>query len=753
VTLHLHQLTGCAPAPLAHYLKALGILRIVAEQKDPAARGWWRDEHFCFTTTLDRPELETFFLAEYRPTPFVSPWNKGSGFYNDPDLALAPLRKSVAERFAPFRAGVTAGFAELARLTNADSAVRALKDRTKARKGMTPGQKAAAAALKEDPEFKRDLATAEKLFKSLKTDLFTPCLRSWRGAHRAWMDAALVWLDEGKPDWPALLGTGGNDGRLDFTYNAMKRLGELFELASVGGQAKPEASELLGQSLWGDPTDKMVTGAAIGQFLPGSAGGANSTSGADGNSLVNPWDFVLMLEGAVLFSARSTRRFDPLATSRASAPFAVRSHPAGHGTRGREKAERGEQWMPLWSRPTGMLALRVLLGEARIQLGPALAYRPIDVARATSRLGVARGITAFTRFGYLERNGQATVAVPLGRFDVRARPQSGLVGDLAPWLDRLRRLAQDKHAPARLSLAEGSLADAVLAALRHEQRPELWQAVLLASTTVESIQACGVGFKAGPIPPLGPEWLAAADDGSVEWRLACALGSASARYDGHRPIDPVRHHWLPLRQDGRQFVEKDNRLTRSARVVIGGRDAIAECGALVERRLLEAAQRGHRSLPLVAARGCEASPSDLAELIAGRVDLARVSALARALMAVRWDRWQRPRHRERVAQVSWPDEAWTALRLSCLPWPIAENHTVFPDEAMVRRLMAGDGVSAVDIALRKLRVAGIRPPIRAAVADASTARLWAAALAFPISPRSTRLLAERFAPSTQKENR
>ena len=37
MTLHLHHLTGCAPAPLANYLKALGILRPVAEQADPTA--------------------------------------------------------------------------------------------------------------------------------------------------------------------------------------------------------------------------------------------------------------------------------------------------------------------------------------------------------------------------------------------------------------------------------------------------------------------------------------------------------------------------------------------------------------------------------------------------------------------------------------------------------------------------------------------------------------------------------------------
>ena len=37
MTVHVHQLRGCAPAPLAHYLKALAILRLVSEQRDPAA--------------------------------------------------------------------------------------------------------------------------------------------------------------------------------------------------------------------------------------------------------------------------------------------------------------------------------------------------------------------------------------------------------------------------------------------------------------------------------------------------------------------------------------------------------------------------------------------------------------------------------------------------------------------------------------------------------------------------------------------
>lgn len=750
MTLYLHHLHGCAPTPLAFYLKTLGILRIVAEQKDQAARGWWQDEHFCLLTSLDREGMEKFFLEEYAPTPFVSPWNKGSGFVKKNDPALTPLETSTAPRFAPFRAGVVAARANLDELGRADAEVRALKDRTKVKKGMTPAEKRAAKALKDDPDFKRKLAEANKRFKELKSEMFQPLLRSWRGAHRLWLDTAMVWLDgKEKPAWPSLLGTGGNDGNLDFTNNAMQRLGELFDIASPDGCARAGAKELLRHCLWATPSNRMAC-VAIGQFLPGSAGGANSGTGPEGESLINAWDFVLLLEGAILFGARSTRRLDPGATSRASAPFAVRGHSVGYGSRGQDKTDRGEQWMPLWDRPASLPDLRVLLGEGRMQLDRQVACRPVDVARAVSRLGVARGISGFTRFGYLERNGQSRIAVPLGRINVLTRPRSRLLDDITPWVDRLQRLARDEHAPHRLAAAEGVLADAVFAVLTHDDSPDRWQSVLLAASAVEAVQAGGTAFEAGPIPPMSPGWLDAADDGSAEWRLARSLGSAAAWYGqtGHR--NPVRHHWLPLQAGARRFKVQERRLAKDPRVVMHGRDPVVDCLALVERRLIEAAGGAGRHLPIVAARGCGAQPADLAELIAGCIDLERVMALARALMAVRWDQPLDTEDTSRPRSGIWPDEAWLALRLACLPWPLDENRTIPAEQGMVRRLATGDGAAAMDIALRRLRAAGLRPPLQGACCDPATARLWGAALAFPVGFHTARAIAERFESTNQE---
>jgi CRISPR-associated protein Csx17 len=50
--MHEIELAGCRPEPLMSYLKALGILRLVSEQKDPEARGWWECDVFCLRSAV-----------------------------------------------------------------------------------------------------------------------------------------------------------------------------------------------------------------------------------------------------------------------------------------------------------------------------------------------------------------------------------------------------------------------------------------------------------------------------------------------------------------------------------------------------------------------------------------------------------------------------------------------------------------------------------------------------------------------------
>lgn len=97
-------LEGCASRPLAAYLKALGILRLVGEQADANARGAWQNGAFLLSSSLDRQALCDFFMETWQPTPLVTPWNGGSGFYpGDNREGIDALAQSTNLRLAVYR--------------------------------------------------------------------------------------------------------------------------------------------------------------------------------------------------------------------------------------------------------------------------------------------------------------------------------------------------------------------------------------------------------------------------------------------------------------------------------------------------------------------------------------------------------------------------------------------------------------------------------------------------------------------------
>lgn len=710
MSLHVHHLTGCAPEPLAGYLKGLGILRVVSEQKDQSARGWWRDEHFCLMTTLNPADLKAFFLEEYAPTPVFNPWGARSGYYPDSSekstrANLLRVENSLSPRLASFRSVI----ADVRRSVEAVGGIK--------------------------PEL--DEAHAE-LIVSLQNQI--------RGAGRAWLSTVTSSVGE-TVRTPPIFGTGGNEGSGSYTAAFLGAV-----VSCVIDRAEDE-SLILGSAT--SNTERSAVPAFewagnFGQFVPDGRGSA--------------WDLLLAFEGATLFASSVVSRSgagDSGASRFMSSPFYFATQAAGSGSmaevdefslnKGRRNPGRGEQWFPLWSRPATLDEIRAITSEGRCVLKGRQARGALDAAMAISRLGSARGIDTFLRYGYLQRNNQAThFAVPIGRVDVRERSTSRLLDDLAGWSARIRRQARDGSVPARLRHVERRLADAMFAVLVHDESPDRWQAVLLAAADVEANQVGGSAIDAGPTPFLSLGWLEAADDGTQEWRLACALGSAAAEYRQGRARDGVRRHWLPLDRLGRRYEVKDKRLAKDPRVVATGRDPVNDLTAVVLRRLLEATRGGERRLPLISAAGYEAAPSDLAQLIAGHVDLDRVVTLARSLMAVRWEHAP---DRRTVSSDHWPDESWMAIRVASLPWPLDSGRDIPVDDAMISRLVAGDGPAAVSAALRRLRASGLRPNLHGACVDPDSARLWAAALAFPISRSVARSMARRLDASIQKEFR
>lgn len=387
--------------------------------------------------------------------------------------------------------------------------------------------------------------------------------------------------------------------------------------------------------------------------------------------------------------------------------------------------------------------------------------RPVDglsMSRAVARLGVSSGVRQFVRFGYLQRNNQAThFAVPLGRFVVpdRTPPNLSCLDDLQAWIPRLRREARRREAPDRLVQVERRLADELFAVTLHPDEPQRWQNVLLCLAHVESVQLTGSGYKAGPIPRLRPEWAVAADDGSGELRLAVAFALQGGRVTRDRvALDGVRRHWVSL--DGARYATSgagaQQRIQVETDRVMQGRNGVDDAIAIVSRRLLESTQGGERRLPLMAACSAAASPYDLALMIAGGVDLDRAVSLARALMAISAPHWaQRPAPPGSARSGEPPDDAWLAIRLALLPWPLPDGRRIGTDPVILRRLEVADGGGAVGLALSRLRAAGINATVRVAAVPERIARLWAAALAFPITRHTAARFLGRLDPRSLRE--
>ncbi len=697
-------LKGCAPAPLAHYLKALGILRLVAEDAehgDPQARGCWRGEHFVLESGLDEAGLLEFFLEHYRPTPIVAPWNGASGFYpKDNKAGIVTLGGSSAERFGPYRAVIE-----------------------------TASQVVLAMGLSESP---KDNAK-QRLIATLRNCLPDHALQ--------WLDAAVLVTADLR--YPPLLGTGGNDGHLDFTNNHMQRLSELFDAAT--GKPSPGAPDLLDQALFGAPAAGLMN-RAIGQFAPGPAGGPNSTLGFDGGARINPWDFVLMLEGAMLFAAAATRKWEQTGPGLLAYPFTVKSTGAGSGNlAGADEGNaRSEIWLPLWEAMTSLAELRHLLAEGRASLGRRSARDGLDFARSVATLGVDRGIGAFQRSAFLMRSGKAYLATPLGRFVVQRNPQADLISDLDryEWLDRLRRFARGDVAPNRVRSLVRRLEDALFALTRQAGASPVQEILCLLGELHLTLADSAKGREAvRPVARLSLQWVLKADDGSPAFRITAALAGI------HAKRLPMRAHVLPIDDGGSWLAPGD---ARRALTVWASASLTRNLIAIQRRRLIEASREGQERKPFDSRL-----PVNLADVAAFLIDPGMDAAIARLLPGLVLCELPEALPSVEPATAAPIPAAYAVLRALFTPDRTLSRLGLLPDgtglplPAEVPALLAaGQTGRAVEIAWRRLRASGFplpkagRPPHWAGTDPQRLAATLTLPLAFSDTARLLRRLAE-----------
>lgn len=635
-----------------------------------------------------------------------------------------------------------------------------------------------------DAGLKAKIAEAKRRFKDIqsatKERLIADLRACWGPEGQQWADAAVALDEQNKKgfEFTSLFGSGGNDGRMEFTKNFRQHLDLLFDLAS--GAPRDDAAAQLRAALFGGPNNRL-TRRAVGQFFPGRAGGTNMGAGFFGGAAVNSWEFVLMLEGAVALVAGMSRRGE-VGRARVSSPFWVEAAAAGFGSASeREGSPRGEQWLPLWSQPVRYSEMVELIREGRAQVGRQQTTRAADLVRATARLGLARGIDSLQRFAYLQRNGQSNLAVFTGRFHVRSRSHQELLDDVASWIDRLVSHARETNVPASLGVVARRTQEALFSVCRREATPRDWRDLLIAVGEAELVLLrSGKSPARRALPLLNPGWIAAVDDSTPEGR--CTLRLALAFASQHQPVEgesgavsfreSIRRHFMPVDDQGRFELDERGRAKFCPEQVCVGRDLVADAIALVERRSVWARsskkerERAPR-LPLQAIPGCEASLEEVAAWIRGEVSDREVLDLVRPLLALDWSRVRdQPLNRPLVEPLldGTPEPLHLLFRLAHLPFdvPVADadggNEVavgVRLDPEPLRRLAAGDIDGALRVAIRRLEASGLRTVFQRAVATASLGRRLAASLAFPISQReaarAARLLCKPYAVKDVKE--
>lgn len=489
--------TAFTVSPLSSYLAALGLLKVVNDQLDPAACGYWQEGRFLLETTLSAEELVVFFASGYRPSPCLTPWNKpkggGRGFL-DGEVPAA-IQALEGDRFAELR-------------------------------------RVAAAAARVMPAYVRggSVKGDEKIqaFEHLSREADSDDFAAWLKV------CAVTTTDEkGKPivRYPALLGgTAGFIGA-DFGDQFVKSLAaakaEHFE-AAIFGSSAPKVLVSAGNTLTYDPAGR-------GDGQQGYRVAISDTH----KTTANPAELILLAEGLTFFQGYAlTAHQDEQGqggTRQASFTLAVLHNSSGHPSSSwlENKGQRSEElWCPIWDEPVPLEEVRQALGrKAQLPL-PRQLVTGTDFALFASRLGRERALSGFARYCFPPRVGQGTKIPSLIEiFPLRdgREDRSDALACVAAFASTLRWRASDptsptsyRHAAERvvaelegLSGGGGSFA----ALLRH----------LVAWRRQENLHAEDKQLKRFRFlrKELPPEWfgLLARELEGPEWRLGLALAT------------------------------------------------------------------------------------------------------------------------------------------------------------------------------------------------------------------------------------
>lgn len=710
-------LKAIAPQPLSAYLAALGLLRMLGTQYAHPVRGAFTPCGFELSGILAE-ELTEFLLERWKPSPVLTPWNNDSGFYKSTGqqkAVLEELEKNDDPRLLAIRRAIT-------RIRGLVQGSEAPKDEAKAR-----------------------------FIGHLRSSLPDDCL--------CWLDAASVVHGQEVKMLP-LLGSGGNEGRLEYSGLYLRSL-QATLLAADPGVSK----RLLAAALFGIPTIDLI-GRPGGQFDPGTAGGFNTGPGLESKDLPNnPWSFILLVEGTMVWAGTLASRQQGMATgnSMAVSPFTVRHVAAGYASAGKVEDSpqkvRAEVWMPIWNRLASLGEVERFIAEGRVEVkgrsgSPERARDSMDFADAVGSLGVDRGVTSFVRFALTKRRGDNYIALPAGKLDVSHRGEVDMLRQLDVQLDVLDgqflRRFKGEGPPAVLDSLRRNLNEARFEVATRGGSDAMVR-LIRAMGALERVLAKRDPSKEPTLPRplggLGTEWIAACGD-SPEVRIAAALTSLgrTGGSGGFRsyiaPVSPQADWEFHPSQRSRSWF---------------GASLMARLASVLSRRMLDTKTAGaEAAVGRNPTWGTRPVGMDEIGLLfePAAIDEACLEELIFGLT------WVKPSGVERRVggRPSGPPvpRQYALLKLLCLPdgIPLASERLAIPTPAqLVPLLQAGRVDAAVSLGRATLQAKGLKPRQIAPLGrtDTEFGNRLAAALLIPMFQVTT-LLGDALLPTSDEND-
>lgn len=749
--MHTITLSGCSPIPLAHYLKALGIFRVISESEhgDINATVYWKDNSFILNSKFDRveePSLPDFFFNNYIPTPIMVPWSGGDFFGVNQEkpkklFTKTPTASLVIESF----------------LSNDSPRLKTYRD---ALKSTFSAMNAAGVKVKKDIE---GSGTAQRY---LKAEMLKSLRNVLPDNTLTWMDAASIIESDSVAFNTLLGGGGGSDGNSHFSDNFMQCLWMALPdfdaqrekpIRAIGKNTYFDSRAALCESLFGlQGVGTKIPGLSPVLFDSTRVGGPNQTSGFEAKAGSNPWDFILMLEGSVLFAGAIGRKLDTNHDPSARFPFLFQSSPVGLGASFPGESSGRELWLPLWSHPASLSEVRAVFAEGRVEKHGRMARRGCDAFVAAAQLGFDRGIHAFQRIGFYKgRIGGDNyfTAVDQGRIIPRRNQSVDLLRDIDNWFDKLTSIYVSDKCPAsvakRVVALERRIADLSVAP-KHESLQRFIDVIIAIGATeravARSFHWTTETAHIKPLYGLRQQWCKMINEitssrlqSPPELRLAASLAGMYARL--RKKTLHFRQHLEPVNI----FISESSRKVDWKQQ--SDNDVVWQSGGLVDslnailiRRVIRFEKAGVQGWP-------DESPiyaglDDITAFIEGRIDEQLLADLIWGLSLLDWDikssssiesdKKTMKDNLEKISSVT-PSSFYALLRL-CFSPAKTINKPIPVVPQILHYAVNGKGAEASQLASRRLRASGCFPLVRDLPVSKTLAERTAAAMLFPISP-------------------